>query len=84
MISSTTPLLALLAGPEGLGGHVLAVDAGVAGQDPQRGGVAGHLKVGVLEEVFASSVSHGRLVQADHGLDLLGNLVRTSWTSSSR
>ena len=46
--------LALHARADRLGGHVAAVDQGVAGEDAQGGSIASHLDVGILEDIFVA------------------------------
>jgi hypothetical protein len=69
--------LALHPGAQRLGGHVAAVDDGVAGQHPQGRGVARHLDVGVLEDVLVAVEALGLLIEAGEGgylrLDLPGS-----------
>ena len=75
--------LALHPRADRLGGHVAAVDDGVAGEHAQRRGVARHLDVGVLEDVLVAVEALGFLVEAgqrlhlrfDLFLDLPGEIV---------
>ena len=59
---------------DGLGGHVAAVNDGVAGEHAQRRGVARHLEVGVLEDVFVAVEAPGLLIEAGEGLYLCFDL----------
>ena len=59
---------------DGLGGHVAAVNDGVAGEDAERRGVASHLEVGVFEDVLVAVEAPGFLVEAGQRLHLCFDL----------
>src|SRR5262249_35228617 len=59
---------------DGLGGHVAAVNDGVAGEDAECRGVARHLEVGIFEDVLVAVEAPGFLVKAGEGTYLFLHL----------
>src|ERR1035441_7456898 len=70
-------------GPYGLDRHIATIDRCVAREDAQRGGVSGHLEIGILEDIFVPMQALRLLVESreivhlsfDFLLDLPGEII---------